>query len=422
MKTQFFRKTFKLALVAILLAGLYLIAVPAQPAQAASYDVLFIIINGMYNADGNNIFTTLQNVAGAANVQSVTLSSDGQAAALLAANTYEQIWTYDLSKGADNYPTDYAAIDTWFDAHPGCAVVMDGRILSSYWNGRWSAEGQNLTYNYYTNFSSAGCGLLISTDDSDYVGGTNQLNATLGFNSFFGSFGGAFPTDTTNPLMNTPNLIASLFNDSTTGQAPFGFQPNGLYLYTVGYHSGNPDTPGISSTIGGSLGINVAITNPADGSSFSSGTISFTADVTGGTTPYSCAWYSSVDGSLGTGTSISVDASSLSSGGHVITIECTDSATPSPHYDEDSIGIEIQTCIDSAQSGPWASGSTWVGGVVPTISDGACINDGHTVTLDAAAAAEALWVFSGGTLDLVTYGFTVENGVKRQLEMDIDDN
>jgi hypothetical protein len=54
--------------------------------------------------------------------------------------------------------------------------------------------------------------------------------------------------------------------------------------------------------------------------------------------------------------------------------------------------------ITSAQTGNWTTGSTWVGGSVPSNSDNAIIANGHTVTLVSSRSIVALTINSGGTL------------------------
>jgi hypothetical protein len=73
----------------------------------------------------------------------------------------------------------------------------------------------------------------------------------------------------------------------------------------------------------------------------------------------------------------------------------------------------FDSCIASAQTGAWADTATWVGGVVPDAA-GACILNGHTVTLGADAAALSVHVYPGGAFDLATYAFTAETIVTNQ--------
>ena len=53
--------------------------------------------------------------------------------------------------------------------------------------------------------------------------------------------------------------------------------------------------------------------------------------------------------------------------------------------------------ITSAGTGNSNDGATWTGGSVPTSSDNAIIQNGHTVTQNAAHTFKSLKVESGGT-------------------------
>ncbi|MEZ4711444.1 MAG: Ig-like domain-containing protein [Caldilineaceae bacterium] len=329
-------------LLAILMAPALMLPASAAPADADH--VLFVTINGAYNADGVNAYNML--VAAGADADHVVLNVNGNVAAAINAaaldgKPYNQIWVYDLSTGADNYPSDYAAIVAWFNSRPAPELICDGRFLSSYWSGRWNTEGRALAQNYYTNLAARGGGLLLATDHYAYSNsGISNLTNLLGINRFSGEFGGSFPVDSTNPLMTTPNnLTGGLFNDSTTGQAPFNLQPNGLILHTVGYHSGNTLTPGISSTIGGSLNFTVAIDEPASGQLLCPGdTVLATTSVNKQSDPVTYNWSSNIDGPLGTAGTQLLEFASLSEGAHTITVLAKDAANL---YDNDSIRITV---------------------------------------------------------------------------------
>jgi len=291
-----------------------------------------------YNEDGYHVYQTVANAG--ADATFVHLSSDGQVAALLQANTYDQIWIFDLSTGADNYPSDWQAIADWYNARPNCDIICDARIISSYWNGRWTGEGQLLSENYYQNlYSNPNGGLVLGTDHINFQGGINTINSLIGIDLFSGTYYlTQIPVDTSNPLMNTPNNMGDhLWDDSSPGQTPYGLQSNGLILYTVAWHSNNPDTPGISSTIEGVIGFHVDITSPENGATFGFGdTITFSAEPINGQPPFTYAWSSSIDGQLDTGQTIEI--SSLSVGTHMITVLAEDGED---RDDDDSITIDV---------------------------------------------------------------------------------
>jgi hypothetical protein len=309
--------------------------------MAVGSNVLMINVHGPnYDADGLSIYNTL--VAAGATADYVNLSASGQVVTALGAKEYDQVWVFDLSNWTDNYATDYAAIAAWHNARPDNEIICDGRMISSYWSGRWATEGQKLTENYYENMDDRGGGLMLGTDHDAYHSGINQINAGIGLNPFVGNFSLAtIPVDTASPLMTVPNDMGThLFDDSSPGQTPYGLQPSGDILYTVAWHSNNHDTPGISSTIEGVIGMHVDITAPANNSEFwDSVPIDLSAVATGGTDPVAYAWTSGVD-PLGTGANLQIPAGTLPLGQSTIRVVATDDGTPQ-RIDDDTIQINI---------------------------------------------------------------------------------
>ena len=237
--------------------------------------VLMINVHGSsYDSDGYNIYQTLL-IAGA-DATYVDLNLNGEVAAELSSHVsdyFDQLWVFDLSALSDNYPADWQAIASWYDAASAQEIICDARIISSYWKGRWQDEGTRLTKNYYENLLAQGGGLVLGTDHGVFQNGINSINSLIGLEPFAGAFSlNSIPVDTGSPLMTFPNDMGThLADDSTPGQVPYGLQPNGHILYSVAWHSGNVDTPGIASTIEGAVGFHVNIVSPASGSAVRDG-------------------------------------------------------------------------------------------------------------------------------------------------------
>lgn len=320
------------------------LAVLLAVGSAQASHVLCVNVHGpLYDGDGANLNTTLLNAG--ATTTFVNLGWNGEVAGVLAQESFDQIWVFDLSHMDDNYPLDWAAIADWYNNRPDADIICDARIISSYWSERWVDEGQNLTENYLHNLESRGGGLLLGTDHSPYHTGINAINAQIGLNPFFGDFNlYSIPVDTNSPLMTTPNnLGATLYDDSSPGQTPYGLQPGGQILYTVAWHSGNPDTPGISSTIEGGIGFHTEISSPLYGTVFQQGDLlTLEAEVVGGNAPYTFAWSYGNGTPLGTGQTLQIAASDLPTGLVTITVLATDDMG---RVDNDSVTLEIAATV-----------------------------------------------------------------------------
>lgn len=150
------------------------------------------------------------------------------------------------------------------------------------------------------------------------------------------------------------NMGTAVSDDSTTGQAPFGLQPNGRMLYTVAWHSGNRYTPGIATTIVKEQGYDVWITSPHADSTVVSGQVAtFSVEESNGVPPFTFTWTSDRDGLLGTGSNLLY--SGLSTGVHVITVTGIDAIN---QIDNDSVRLTVESSmlhIDLAVELWWSS-------------------------------------------------------------------
>jgi cysteine-rich repeat protein len=249
--------------------------------------------------------------------------SEGVVASTLQANTFQQLWVFDLEGGTTTRTTDIAAMAAFHAAMPVKNVIVDGRITGDLWHPPHSGP---VIDNYYTILKERNGGAVYLTDHNDYCNYLfNDLMAAIGFNDCFGNFSGALPFDTANILMTYPNVIDFLYNDSSTGAVPYGPQPNGAILYSLAWYGGNTDTPAITTTIEGLIGFHADITSPARLSRvFPGDAVTFDATQAGGTAPIAWSWSSSRDGALGTGAPLT--AQLTTPGVHVVTLTATDSA------------------------------------------------------------------------------------------------
>lgn len=230
------------AAAALAVAG----AVPS-PAMAAVEVLFAFVASGVYDADGNQLADMIAALPGY-NVTRRFLHT----ATYSDYSSFDQVWVYDLSTGADNNANqmaNYQAIADWYNGRANQSLIVDGRIISSapFWTAAGGFNGETAwIQNYALKLEGKGGGMVLGTDHNDFQGGINEINARIDIDPFTGFFG-SFPisqalVDTLSPLyvpIDTcrDDPTKQCINDnSTTGFAPAGLQANGQFLTPVAYH------------------------------------------------------------------------------------------------------------------------------------------------------------------------------------------
>ncbi|MCF6196710.1 MAG: PEP-CTERM sorting domain-containing protein [Emcibacter sp.] len=131
---------------------------------------------------------------------------------------------------------------------------MDGRITASTssWTNLNAMPAENTwIQNYATQLDLYGGGLVLGTDHNSFQAGINEINTYIGINPFYDILG-TYPTsqavvDVTSPLyvsgLANCRFNTSLYcinNNSTSGVAPIGQQPNGQILYPIAIDDSDP--------------------------------------------------------------------------------------------------------------------------------------------------------------------------------------
>ena len=231
------------ALKSALLVG----ALVSVPAFANATEILFAYVGSTtYTTDGHQLASMIS--AAGFNVTERFLDT----AVYNDYADFDQVWVYDLVIGTNNgsnQMANYQNIANWYNGLTDKNLIVDGRIISS--APGWTAAGgfppeDAWIQNYAIQLDNHGGGMVLGTDHSDFQYGINEINALININPFTGFFG-TFPTsqalvDSLSPLyVPIGTCVASptdpcINDNSTTGFAPAGLQPNGQFLTPVAYH------------------------------------------------------------------------------------------------------------------------------------------------------------------------------------------
>jgi len=308
--------------------------------------LVFAYINhGPYKQWGQELANNLE-LAGA-DITYYLNPPDGTVKQEAESGKYSQLWFYDLDSTGAVWNTDAQAIADFHKALPIKNIILDGRMTGDLWHPPFSKE---VIQNYYVNLKEQGGGAVYLTDHNAFCGSMyNVVMNKIGYGNCFGSFYGQLPFDEENILMQYPNILTFLYNDSSTGAVPYGPQPNGEILYSLAWYGGNPDTPAITTTIEGAIGFHVNIETPAPMQKlFPGDELFFSATQDGGTEPIDWTWSSDLEGELGLGNPIS--AVLFQVGNHMIELYAEDAVG---HADNDLV---IVTVMDPDPDGDFIEG------------------------------------------------------------------
>ncbi|WP_281556930.1 PEP-CTERM sorting domain-containing protein [Thalassomonas sp. RHCl1] len=248
-----------------LLKGLVSGLVLSTAVSANASQILFAHVNtGNYVADGNGLAAMLS--AAGHDVTTRFLND----AVYDDYSSFDQIFVYDLSVGADNSAiqnANYANIGNWYNNLTEQNLILDGRMISSYasWTNANNMSAEDAwMQNYAHQLDLRGGGLVLGTDHNVFASGINNINNAIGVSGFYGSYG-SYPSSQAVVDVNSPLYLDSLdtcrsdsssgcINDnSTTGFVATGLQANGQMLTPVAYHGSNLDAwnyAAVSSTMG----------------------------------------------------------------------------------------------------------------------------------------------------------------------------
>ena len=179
---------------------------------------------------------------------------------------------YDLERGSNDSSiqmANYEGIANWFNSRTSAEqnLIADGRIRSSTRSQTIVSETPWIQ-NYALQLQASGGGLVLGTDHASkgrssgaFVDGINQINTLIGINPFRNEYiGSEALVDPESPLFldglascrNSPD-DSCIRSVTSTGYAPAGEQPGGLFLTPAAFHGTNSsafENAAVSSTFG----------------------------------------------------------------------------------------------------------------------------------------------------------------------------
>jgi len=220
----------------VLLLTVLLVLTTCLP-TAAQADNILAVIYSTYGPQAAYANLRAALIAGGHTVTQLEFPAEGQIAATLAVDSFDQVFFWDVTQSlALTSEADKDALRDWYHDHGNGTICIDTRSLGLLF---YAALEQPLIINIAATFQSMGGGLWIGCDHGAYwVNNANALLSHLGYGTCQGQYSNAL-TDYTSasPIFNTPNHIAlqDLNWDFTVSNAPVGTYLDGVEIVPLAW-------------------------------------------------------------------------------------------------------------------------------------------------------------------------------------------
>lgn len=218
-----------------------LVALIALAATSQANAASILITEFDFAINGVNVYQQMaDNLTAAGHTVSVVNSrTGGTLAATLAANSYDQVFLWDLTSTRYLNAADVTALASFWNNR---GLVVDTRSYGYYFQGGNTSEIA-LLRNVAANLDAAGGGVWVGTDhDPDWTQNGNPFLSAIGVNPITGSFSDAVNfADPSSVLLAGVTPTSLWAAGQSVGRAPIGVQPNGIEMFI---HFGHIDTQG----------------------------------------------------------------------------------------------------------------------------------------------------------------------------------
>ncbi len=184
-------------------------------------------------------------------VDIVDSTTGGSLATALGAETYDQVFLWDLTNASYLNGTDYAAMTSFYNAHQ--SIVVDSRSYVYNWTPD-NVDEQRILTNVASEFASHGGGVWVGTDHHpDWTNNGNPFLTSNGFDPVTGSHDVSMNDyDPASVLLDGVNVASLTPSFISVGHVSQGIQPNTVDMrFHLGHSSAQYGAiPFISASFG----------------------------------------------------------------------------------------------------------------------------------------------------------------------------